>query len=92
MIKMKNKNLIISVLGVFLLLGMMSLVAAANPNMGTFKQTECIDLRQICFINGTICDGCNITSIDYPKNGSAFLRDVQMTKNTNKTSSYFHMN
>ena len=38
-----------------------------------------IELKQTCVINGTFCDSCNISSVDYP-NGSRIISDIAMTK------------
>lgn len=59
------------------------LVSAANPSFGYFKKDVLVDLRQECFINGSICDACNITSISYPINSSRAIEEVSMNQNTN---------
>lgn len=63
---------------IFLMIG---IVSASNPYFGTFQTNQKIDLKQVCFINGTICDACNITSIDYP-NGSSAVTNVYYTQQT----------
>jgi len=63
--------------GIILL--MIGIVSASNPYFGTFQTNYNIDLKQLCFINGTICDSCNITSIDYP-NGTAAVSNTYYTK------------
>jgi len=55
------------------------LTSAANPSFGVFQQNYQVDIKQVCFINGSLCDTCNITSIDYP-NGTSIVRDITMTK------------
>jgi len=62
-----------------MLLLSVSLISGANPSFGTFKKSNDVDLKQVCFINGTICDVCNISSIDYP-NGTSAVEDIEMTK------------
>lgn len=66
-------------LGIILMISMISLVSGANPSFGIFKLDDCVDLKQVCFINGSICDTCNITSIDYP-NGTSVVNDQTMTQ------------
>lgn len=53
--------------------------SSAIPNLGTFQHNLDIELKQTCTINGTFCDFCNISSVDYP-NGSRIITDVLMTK------------
>jgi|TARA_Y100000034_G_scaffold105834_1_gene133483 lysylphosphatidylglycerol synthetase-like protein (DUF2156 family) len=64
---------------IFGVLFMLSLVSAAAPSLGVFKVNQDIELRQTCTINGTFCDLCNISSVDYP-NGSRIISDVVLTK------------
>jgi len=56
-----------------------SVVCASNPSFGIFEQNECVELKQICFINGSQCDVCNLTSIDYP-DGRIAVNNTQMQK------------
>lgn len=63
----------------FVLVFLVGLVSASAPKLGTFKQNNEIELIQTCTINGTFCDSCNITSIDYP-NGTRIISDIEMTK------------
>lgn len=56
---------------------MIGLVSASNPSMGTFKINSCFEIPQSCFINGSICDYCNISSVAYP-NGSLALTNAEM--------------
>jgi len=56
-----------------------SFAIAAIPGLGVFKQDGCIELKQTCTINGSFCDGCNISSIDYP-NSSIAMSNLIMTK------------
>lgn len=62
-----------------ILLGIVTLVSSSSPSFGIFKQNDCFEIKQICFINGTICDACNITSIDYP-NGTMASSNLIMTQ------------
>ena len=55
------------------------LINSSIPNLGYFEHGKDIELRQTCTINGTFCDYCNISSVDYP-NGSRIISDVSMTK------------
>jgi hypothetical protein len=59
------------------------LVHAANPSFGYFKRDFPAELRQECFINGSICDACNITSISFPINSSKAITNAVMTQNAN---------
>lgn len=72
------KKLLISLLFV---IAFISIASAASPSLGTFQSTKDIEVLQTCAINGSICDLCNISSINYP-NGSAIVSDVAMTKRT----------
>ncbi|MBD3252885.1 hypothetical protein GF386_04085 [Candidatus Pacearchaeota archaeon] len=63
----------------FTILLCIGLVSSANPSFGVFKINEDIEIVQLCYINGTSCDFCNITSIDYP-NGTRAINEVEMTK------------
>ena len=65
----------------FSVLFFIGIVSAAIPNLGTFTLNESIELKQTCTINGSFCDYCNISSVDYP-NGSIAVSDVTMTKRT----------
>jgi len=56
-----------------------SLVSGASPSFGVFQVSKDIKLVQLCYINGTICDACNITSIDYP-NGTSAVSDAVMAQ------------
>lgn len=71
---MEHKKLII-----FVMLFSIALVSASSPSLGTFKQSQAIELKQSCVINGTFCDTCRISSVDYP-NGSRAIEDKTMTK------------
>jgi len=62
-----------------MVISMITLVSSANPSFGIFKQNDCFEIKQICFINGTQCSFCNITSIDYP-NGTRAVSNLVMTK------------
>ena len=55
------------------------LVNASSPTLGTFEKGKEIELKQTCTINGTFCDVCNISSVDYP-NGTRIIYDIVMTK------------
>ena len=67
---------LILILMIFCMIG---LISAAIPVLGTFKQSNDIPLRQTCTINGTFCDFCNLSSVDYP-NGSRAISNAIMTK------------
>jgi hypothetical protein len=54
------------------------LVSSASPNFGVFKKNQVIEIRQVCFINGTLCDACNLTSIS--TNGTKLITNQEMTK------------
>jgi len=69
----------IKVLMIAISILMITLVSAANPNMGTYKAGIDAEIKQLCFINGSICDFCNITSIDYP-NGTRAVSNIIMTQ------------
>lgn len=57
----------------------LTLVSSAVPSLGFFKEGNDIELKQTCTINGTFCNYCNISSVDYP-NGTIVINDVEMTK------------
>lgn len=63
----------------FALVFLIGIVSASSPTLGTFRVGSNIELKQTCTINGTFCDLCNITSVDYP-NGTIIVNDVEMTK------------
>lgn len=67
------------IITLLLMLCMITLVIAPSPTLGTFKKSDNLELRQTCTINGTFCDSCNISSVDYP-NGSRLISDVGYTK------------
>jgi len=58
---------------------LIGIVSASAPNLGVFQIDREIELKQTCTINGTFCDLCNISSVDYP-NGSIVVSDISMTK------------
>ena len=62
-----------------LFVGLIGIASASAPFLGYFKLGEEIELKQTCAINGTFCDSCNITSVDYP-NGSMAVSNIKMTK------------
>lgn len=70
-------NIKILMFGMMLI--MISLVSSANPYGGITILNNPIELKQECFINGTICDSCNITSISFP-NRTTIISNVEMTK------------
>ena len=55
------------------------LVSSSIPSLGYFEHGGDIELKQTCTINGSFCDICNISSVDYP-NGTRIISDVIMTK------------
>ena len=63
----------------FVFLFLIGIVSASAPTLGVFKQNSVVELKQTCVINGTFCDSCNISSVDYP-NGTIIISDVGMTK------------
>ena len=60
----------------------LGLVSGANPSFGYFKRDKPIELRQECFINGSICTHCNITSISFPINSTRAISETGMQKNS----------
>jgi len=79
---------------VFALVFLISLVNAQQQTLGTFKQYECIELKQTC----ANCSYVNITRVSYPNSEIAISGQFQMTKSdtiynltyceTNLTGSY----
>lgn len=68
----------IKLLFTIVLLSMIALVSSADPDGGRVNIGENISLNQVCFVNGTICDNCNITTISY--DGKILVSDIEMTK------------
>ena len=67
-------------IGLFIFLFLaLPLISSSVPSLGYFEHGEDIELKQTCTINGTFCDLCNISSVDYP-NGNRILTDISMTK------------
>ena len=70
-----KRNLLLIVLLIFTI----PLISSSVPGLGYFEHGSDIELKQTCTINGTFCDLCNISSVDYP-DGSRIIADVEMTK------------
>ena len=64
---------------IFAMILLINIISASAPTLGIFKINSDIELKQTCVINGTFCDSCNISSVDYP-DGSRIISDVAMTK------------
>jgi len=71
---MKHKILLL-----ILCISLISIASASAPSIGDYEIYEDIELKQTCVINGTFCDSCNISSVDYP-NGTILISDIGMTK------------
>lgn len=71
------------VLVVFLLCVVLITVVVAQTTpvakFGTFKQGTDIDLIQSCSNSSSLCDGCNISTVQYP-NSTTLISDKAMTK------------
>jgi hypothetical protein len=67
-----KKILFVLIFGMFLI----SLTSATIESLGIFKQSECIELPQIC----ANCTYNNISSVSYP-NSSIAISNIEMTKN-----------
>lgn len=67
------------IIGIVILMSILPLVGGSIGSYGYFEKDTCFEIKQICFINGSICDVCNITSIDFP-NGSRGLNNIVMNR------------
>jgi hypothetical protein len=65
---MKNKLII----GILLSIVMITIVSASMSSLGTFKQNECVELKQTC----ASCSYVNFTRVSYP-NSTRALGNVQ---------------
>jgi hypothetical protein len=68
---MKNKLII----GILLSIVMITIVSASMSSLGTFKQNDCVELKQTC----ASCSYVNFTRVSYP-NSTRALDNVQATK------------
>jgi len=70
-----KKIFLIFVISMFFL----TLILASAPTLGTFKINEEVELKQSCFINGSICESCNLSSVTYP-NSTKIIESKTLTK------------
>ena len=70
-----RKLLTLLFLGMFLI----SMVSAQETSLGTFKINERIEIIQLCSNDTSLCDSCNITSVNYPSL-SSIVSNVAMEK------------
>jgi hypothetical protein len=52
----------------------------STSSLGTFKQNNDIQLKQICTYGGSDCDNCNISSVTYSAESINLVEDVSMVK------------
>lgn len=76
-----NNNIMkVKLLVVILLLCVIPIVSSAEPiqHLGTFKNSQDIEILQICSNETSLCSFCNISSIKYP-NSSIIVSNIAMT-------------
>ena len=71
------KNILLSIMICFLLVGTISALDCGENNLGTFKLGETINLRQTC----PSCTYVNLSSMTIPPNSTMIYYNEEMTKN-----------
>ena len=73
--KCRSKSNFILLLAIVLCILLLPIINAQIQTLGTYKQNDCVNLKQIC----SNCSYVNITSVLYP-NSTQVLGQVEMTK------------
>jgi hypothetical protein len=98
-IKMNRKQFylmsIIPLSVVLLTMAFFSLVAivqAETQSFGTYKQNEAVRVIQLCSNQTSVCDWCNLSSIEYQLDSNTIISNKVMTKTNNQFNYTFPKN